>query len=167
MNKSMVGKQLAFEKETPEIKHMTALQMGCWAQSQLAQHSMTEVVARVTREQWITGVYILFEAAVSRVFFETFATTLHGKAGGVNVLVNTSQRMLAVQLIERRLGRALDHKADDAGSAAGSGVGSAEGKDGGGGTGPKQHVLIKVSTDGRFVVTCTPPTAPSTSAPST
>lgn len=32
IQKSLVGKQLAFEKETPEAKHMAALQMGCWAQ---------------------------------------------------------------------------------------------------------------------------------------
>jgi hypothetical protein len=165
---SVVGNTLTFEKETLQINHMTALQIGCWAQSQMAQHGVAGVVTRVTRDQWLNGVYILFEAAVSRVFFETFATTLHGKAGGVNVMVNTSQRMLAVQLIERRFDRALDAKTVDSlfvGAAAetlnpdgtASGVEVAAGGLGGANSpGPKQHVLIKVSTDGRFVVTLTP-----------
>jgi len=90
----------------------------------LAQHSVAGVVAAVTQEQWINGVYVLFEAAVSRVFFETFATTLHGKAGGVNVLVNSAQRMLAVQLADKNKQR---RPAD-------------------------VHALVKVATDGRFTI---------------
>jgi hypothetical protein len=120
----MQFKTMAFEKESPEVKHIHALQMGCYAQSQLAQHSVAGVVAAVTQEQWINGVYVLFEAAVSRVFFETFATTLHGKAGGVNVLVNSAQRMLAVQLADKNKQR---RPAD-------------------------VHALVKVATDGRFTI---------------
>lgn len=143
----------AFERETLESRHMAVLQMGCWVQSQLAQHSATRVTERVMRDQWLNGVYILFEAAVSRVFFETFATSLHGKAGGVNVLVNTSQRMLAVQLIVRPSGS--DAKAPapppeplPADPAAG-GLGGVSSPN------PKQHVLIKVSSDGNFSTTLT------------
>jgi len=91
VQKHLEFKSISYEKQTAEAKHIHALQMGCYAQSQLAQHSVTGTIATVTQEQWIAGVYILFESAVSRVFFETFATTLHGKAGGVNVLVNASQ----------------------------------------------------------------------------
>jgi hypothetical protein len=121
-------KTLGYEKETAEARHIHALQLGCYSQSQLAQHSVSGVIATITREQWVNGVYILFEAAVSRVFFETFATTLHGKAGGVNVLVNSSQRMLAVQLGDKtKERRPID-----------------------------VHVLVKVATDGRFSVGSTP-----------
>jgi hypothetical protein len=137
------AKAIVYEKESAEAKHIAALQLGCYAQSQLAQHSVNGVLAKVTPDQWIAGVYVLFEAAVSRVFFETFATTLHGKAGGVNVLVNASQRMLAVQLIEK--GKKNDDKKDAK-------------------TG---HILIKVATDGRFVITNTPaqPNAAAAGAP--
>src|SRR5205085_1827032 len=97
VQKHLQAKAIMYEKESAESKHIAALQLGCYAQSQLAQHSVNGVLSKIITEQWLSGVYILFEAAVSRVFFETFATTLHGKAGGLNVLVNASQRMLAVQ----------------------------------------------------------------------
>lgn len=106
-----------------------ALQIGCYAQSQLAQHSVSEVVCKITPEQWKVGVYVMFESAVSRVFLETFATTLHGKAGGVNVLVNAAQRMLAVQLVEKK----KDPKSEPKPNAP--------------------HLLVKVATDGRFTIT--------------
>lgn len=179
VQKSLVGKQLVFEKETSESKHMTALQLNCWAQSQLAQHSVAGVIARIPLAQWLAGVYILFEAAVSRVFFETFATTLHGKAGGVNVLVNTSQRMLAVQLLERREGRTsqLDSKSDDSThsiipSSSETLPSSSEtactlaSHDDVPITGPRQHLIIKVTTDGRFVITVTPAVPPTADTPS-
>ncbi|HZZ98487.1 MAG TPA: hypothetical protein VFG51_01010 [Candidatus Saccharimonadia bacterium] len=121
----MEFKTMVFEKDTPEAKHIHALQMGCYAQSQLSQHSVSGVVAAVTPDQWINGVYVLFEPAVSRVFFETFATTLHGKAGGVNVLVNSAQRMLAVQLADRNKQRRNN---------------------------VENHLLVKVATDGRFTI---------------
>jgi hypothetical protein len=149
VNKSLVEKKLAYQKETAESKHMTALQMGCWAQSQLAQHSVGGVIQRVSRQQWLDGVYILFEAAVSRVFFETFATTLHGKAGGVNVLVNASQRMLAVQIVNRKPVASVETASVETAPVETAPVEPS-------GSGGKQHLLIKVSTDGRFVVTKTP-----------
>lgn len=123
---------ISYEKESVEARHIHALQLGCYAQSQLAQHSVSCVIATVTPEQWTNGVYILFESAVSRVFFETFATTLHGKAGGVNVLVNAQQRMLAVQLLDKGKNKKPNES-------------KAEG-----------HLLIKVATDGRFTMSTTP-----------
>jgi hypothetical protein len=104
------------------------------------------VLAKILPEQWSAGVYILFEAAVSRVFFETFATTLHGKAGGLNVLVNASQRMLAVQLLDKS--NRKDEKKNEE---------------------KKGHILVKVGTDGRFAITTTPVTsaAPTAAAPAT
>jgi hypothetical protein len=119
---------MTFSKEPAEAKHIHALQIGCYSQSQLANHSVLGIVAAITHPQWVDGVYVLFEAAVSRVFFETFATVLHGKAGGVNVLVNSAQRMLAVQLADRNAAR----RPVDA------------------------HTLVKVATDGRFTVGVTP-----------
>lgn len=136
VQKHIESKTIVYEKESAESRHIVALQLGCYAQSQLAQHSVTGVLTKVTPEQWVNGVYVLFEAATSRVFFETFATTLHGKAGGLNVLVNASQRMLAVQLIDKSKPR--DEKKDE----------------------KKGHVLIKVGTDGRFIITTTPVTSP-------
>jgi hypothetical protein len=126
--KRMEFKSLTFAKETAEAQHIHALQMGCYAQSQMSQHSVTGIIAAVAPEQWIRGVYVLFEAAVSRVFFETFATSMHGKAGGVNVLVNSAQRMLACQLTDRNPQR---RPADS-------------------------HLLVKVATDGRFTIGFTP-----------
>jgi hypothetical protein len=64
-------RNIKYEIETPEAKHVAALQLGCYAQSLLAQHSVSAVEAAVTRDKWLNGVYILFESAVSRVFFET------------------------------------------------------------------------------------------------
>lgn len=129
MQRHIEFKAISFEKETPEQKHIAALQIGCYAQSQLAQHSVAEVITKINTEQWRNGVYIMFESAVSRVFFETFATTLHGKAGGVNVLVNAAQRMLAVKLVDRKKDQA-DTKASNV-----------------------PHLLVKVATDGRFTIT--------------
>jgi len=71
VQKHLEFKAISYERESAEAKHIHALQLGCYAQSQLAQHSVTGVVATVTQEQWVAGVYILFESAVSRVFFET------------------------------------------------------------------------------------------------
>lgn len=133
MQKHIEFKAISFEKETPEQKHIAALQIGCYAQSQLAQHSVAEVITKINAAQWRTGVYIMFESAVSRVFFETFATTLHGQAGGVNVLVNASQRMLAVQLVER--------KKDNVEATAKN----------------APHLLVKIATDGRFIITTATP----------
>jgi hypothetical protein len=130
VHRQLEFKTLAYEKETPETKHVHALQMGCYAQSQLAQHSVVGVIAAITSEHWVNGVYVLFEAGVSRVFYETFATSLHGKAGGVNVLVNSAQRMLAVQLGDRNKDR--QRKPMDT------------------------HLLVKVTTDGRFTIGHTP-----------
>lgn len=79
------------------------LQMSCFTKSQLAKHSVNGVLAKAEPASWFKGVYIFFEAAVSRVFFETFATTLHGKNSlrdtyaPINVLVNASARCLGVQ----------------------------------------------------------------------
>ncbi len=129
IQKHLKFKAITYEKLSVETKHLHALQIGCYAQTQLAQHSVSGVIATVTQEQWMSGVYILFESAVARVFFESFATTLHRKAGGVNVLVNSSERMLAVQLLEKK----KDKKPN-----------KSEG-----------HLLIKVATDGRFVVSTT------------
>ena len=123
-----------YPKVTVEQRHIAALQLACYAQSQLAQHSVTGVLAFVDRPQWVVGVYILFDSVVSRVFFETFAITLHGKAGGITVLVNTSQRMLAVQLIEKK----GEPKTKIPNGCADS------------------HLLIKVATDGRFTFQLTP-----------
>jgi hypothetical protein len=95
---------------------------------------VSQVITKITADQWLTGVYIMFESNISRVFFETFAVTLHGRAGGVNVLVNAAQRMLAVQLIEKKKEKA-DAKAKTA-----------------------SHMLVKVATDGRFTVTTATPT---------
>lgn len=129
MQKHIEFKVVSFETQTPEQKHVAALQIGCYAQSQLAQHSVAEVITKISPEQWRTGVYIMFESAVSRVFFETFATTLHGRADGVNVMVNAEQRMLAVKLAERKKDTA-EVKVNNA-----------------------SHLLVKVATDGRFIVT--------------
>lgn len=145
LQKHIEFKAISFEKETAEQRHIAALQLGCYAQSQLAQHSVAEVITKITPDQWRTGVYIMFESAVSRVFFETFATTLHGRAGGVNVLVNAAQRMLAVQLVEKKKDK-TDANAKTA-----------------------PHMLVKVATDGRFTVTTATPTNavanPATTAP--
>jgi hypothetical protein len=133
VQKHLDRKAITYDKETPQSNHITALQMGCFAQSLLAQHSVNGVIAKILPEQWSAGVYVLFEAAVSRVFFETFATTLHGKAGGLNVLVNASQRMLAVQLLDKN--KRNDEKKNET---------------------KKGHILVKVGTDGRFAITTTP-----------
>ncbi len=90
-----------YEQPTADVRHISALQIGCYAQSQLAQHSVCGVLSVVSRIQWVTGVCIEFESAVSTVFFETFASTLYDKTSGLNVLVNTPQRMLTVQLVEK------------------------------------------------------------------
>jgi hypothetical protein len=63
---------IKYEVETPKQKHIAALQMGCYVQSLLAQHSVSIVEAALTRDNWTNGVYIVFESAVSRVFFETY-----------------------------------------------------------------------------------------------
>lgn len=126
-------KRITYEEDNePKPKHIAALQLGSYAESQLAQHSVSGVLAKVTHEQWITGVFVSFEATVSRVFFDTFATTLHGKAGGLNVLVNAVQRLLEVHLIDKS--KARDEKRDN----------PTEGQ-----------VLIKVGNDGKFAITIT------------
>jgi hypothetical protein len=132
-------KVVQYEVQTSEMKHIHALQLGCYAQSQLAQHSVIGVLAIVNRNQWLAGVYILFESAVSRVFFETFATTLHGKGGGLHVLVNAAQRMLAVQLVESKASPKPELKEEG-------------------------HLLIKVATDGRFTITKAPTPKAATNA---
>lgn len=105
-------------KESAESKHIAVLQLDCYSQSQLAQDSVNGVLTKITHKDWFQGVYILFETAVSRMFFETFATTLHGKGAvkdtslpGVNVMVNASQRMLAVQTIFRHDPALIQHMA--------------------------------------------------------
>ncbi len=136
VQKQLGDKTITYEKPSAEQQHIIDLQIGSYAQSQLAKHSVDCVVATVTPDQWGAGVYVLFESAVSRIFFETFATTLHGRAGGVNVLVNAQQRMLACQLLEKKPKSKTDaeiKKAQDEG-----------------------NLLIKVATDGRFTVSRTP-----------
>ena len=138
IQKHIEFKAISFEKETPEQRHIAALQLGCYAQSELAIHSVSKVLEKVSPEQWIAGVYVMFEATVSRVFFETFATTLHGKAGGVEVLVNGAQRMLGVRLVDRSQPNKSPKKSP--------------------------HLLVKVTTDGRFNVTIATPSSPEPSS---
>jgi RING-type zinc-finger len=134
-------KLVKYEPETGEQQHIAALQLGCYAQSQLAIHSVNTLEVTINAEQWKRGVYIVFEHSVSRVFFETFATTLQGRAGGVKVFVNASRRMLAVHLIDP-----TKDKSDKS-------------------VGP--HLLIRVGTDGRYTVTAAPDprTTPTVMAP--
>lgn len=113
------------EKEAPELQRLIPLLIGCWAQSQLAQDSVGGVLERIKESDWINGVYISFEFSVSRTFFDVFARTLHGKAGGLNVLVNTARHMLAVQLPSKKVLGAV----------------------------VREHILVKVASDGRFVMT--------------
>jgi RING-type zinc-finger len=124
-------KVVKYEVETTEARHIAALQLGCYAQSQLAEHSVLTLEQVINGEQWRRGVYVVFENSVARVFFETFAMTLQGKAGGVQVSVNASQRMLAVQLVDRTKDKS-DHKAGG------------------------QHLLVRVGTDGRYTITAAP-----------
>ena len=72
VQKALEHKTVAYTKPNGEQSHIIDLQIGCYAQSQLAKHSVDCVVETVTREQWLNGVYLLFESAVSRVFFETY-----------------------------------------------------------------------------------------------
>ena len=130
--RKMDFKNMKFTRLTQEGRHIHALQIGCFAQSELAKCSVLNVIAAVTSDHWMNSVYVHFDAATSRVFFETFATTLHGKAGGVNVLVNSAQRMLTVQL------RSPDNNFVKKPS----------------------HLLIKVACDGRFTIGHTPEEKP-------
>lgn len=90
--------KLDYERETVSTRHIAALQMGCYSQAELAKWSVHRLETTLTADDWRRGVYVLAEPSVSRVFFETFALTMHGRAGGVEVLVNASQRLLAIAL---------------------------------------------------------------------
>jgi DNA-directed RNA polymerase subunit L len=132
-NASEANIQMAYEKQTSEGEYLATLQMQALVQLQLAQYSVKEVINKITAEQWKHGVYIWFENAVSRIFFEIFATTLQGKAGGVNVLINAARRMLAVQLVYTTKQPSTPNKSLK----------------------PKEHLLVKVAADGNFTITTT------------
>ncbi len=128
-----------YKEKTPVEEYISALQSGCNSQAKLAEFSVSNLLTQITPEQWIEGVYVLFEAAVSRIFFQTYAVALHGiafheKAGSLTVLPNASQRMLAVRLIDEAKPQSDDKK-----------------------TG---HTMVKVNTEGKFTVTRTTPTPP-------
>lgn len=91
-----------YQKDSAELKRVHLLQMGCYVQAQLAQHTADTVIASITPAQWVHGVYVHFEAAISNVFFDTFSSYLNGKAGGVKMIIYKEHRMLAVQLEDKQ-----------------------------------------------------------------
>jgi hypothetical protein len=69
---------------------------------QLAKSQAQQTLNDVSYPEWCSGVAILFNIDVNRLFFETFMMTLYKDSLGLTVLVNVRERRMAAQLLEEK-----------------------------------------------------------------